>query len=135
MARRVHSTLYGPNDMGGKTMKKLLILILASALVASCAHLRESGEIDTANTVRGTVGSATVTDGVIKSRPQDFLIEAALTGDVFETGSLPDEDKDTLVVILQSPDGAGTDGDFHLKTNLTFDFGMRAGEVSLTRVQ
>lgn len=90
-------------------------------------------EIASDNTVSGMVGHAAVTAGVIKSRPQDFLIEAALEGDVFESGTLPGEDKDSLVVILQAPEGAATDGDFHLKTNLAFDFGMRAGAVKLAR--
>ena len=48
-------------------------------------------------------------------------------GQVFDTGSLPDEKKDTAVFILKPPGAAGKDGDLHLKTNLVFDFTMRAG--------
>lgn len=77
-------------------------------------------QIHADNTVSGTVGGAT-------------LVEAELTGKVFDAGSLPDEKKDTIVFILQPPGEAGTDGDFHLKTNLVFDFTMRAGELKLAR--
>ena len=92
-------------------------------------------EVHPDGTVRGTVGRARLTDGVIKSRPEDFLVEATLTGAVFEDGSLPDEHKDRVVFILEPPEGAAADtrGDFHLKTNLTFDVSMRAGALTLTR--
>jgi hypothetical protein len=90
-------------------------------------------EVHPDNTVTGTVGGAKLADGVIKSRRDDFLIEAKLTGEVLESGSLPDENKDSLVLIVSPPDGDKADGDFHLKTNLTFDFSMRAGEMTLTR--
>ena len=90
-------------------------------------------EIHPDNTVSGSVGGASLADGVIKSRPGDFLIEAELIGQVFDTGSLPGEKKDTVVFILKPPGDAGTDGDFHLKTNLLFDFSMRAGALDLSR--
>jgi hypothetical protein len=90
-------------------------------------------EIHPDNSVSGTVGGATLVEGVIRSRPNDFLIEAKLTGLVFQAGSLPDEKKDWLVFILEPPESAIAKGDFHLKTNLTFDFNMRAGELTLSR--
>ena len=85
------------------------------------------------NSVSGKVGSASIEDGVIKSRPNDFLIEGKLIGNVLETGSLPEENKDSLVLIIQPPDNGSAEGDFHLKTNLFFDFAMRAGEMKLSR--
>ena len=90
-------------------------------------------EIHPDNSVSGTVGDATLAEGVIKSRPNDFLIEAKLTGPVFKAGSLADEKKDCVIFILEPPEGEFTKGDFHLKTNLTFDFTMRAGAVTLSR--
>ena len=90
-------------------------------------------EIHPDGTVSGTVGNATMTDGVIKSGPEDFLIEAALIGTVVANGSLPDEHTDNVVFILEPPGADATNGDFHLKTNLAFDFSMRAGALTLTR--
>jgi len=90
-------------------------------------------EIHPDNSVSGTVGGAVLVEGVIKSRPNDFLIEADLIGQVFDAGSLPGEKKDTVVFILMPPGDASTDGNFHLKTNLTLDFSMRAGELRLSR--
>ena len=92
-------------------------------------------EVHPDGTVSGTVGSANLTGGVIKSRPEDFLVEAELAGNVFEDGSLPEEHKDRVVFILEPPGAAaaGTNGDFHLKTNLAFDVTMRAGALTLTR--
>jgi hypothetical protein len=90
-------------------------------------------EIHSDNSVSGTVGGAILGEGVIKSRRDDFLIQADLIGQIFDAGSLPGEKKDTVVFILMPPGDASTDGDFHLKTNLTFDFKMRAGELKLSR--
>jgi hypothetical protein len=90
-------------------------------------------EIDPDGSVRGHVGEATLTDGVVKSRPEDFLVEARLNGSVFGDGSLPDEHKDRVVFILEPPDGAAMNGDFHLKTNFAFDISMRAGALTLER--
>jgi hypothetical protein len=90
-------------------------------------------EIHPDNSVSGTVGGATLAKGTVTSRPDDFLIEAELTGKIFDAGSLPGERKDTVVFILQPPGDTHTDGDFHLKTNLVFDFTMRAGELKLAR--
>ena len=50
-----------------------------------------------------------------------------------ESGTLPEENKDTVVLIIKPPDHGSAAGDFHLKTNLFFDFSMRAGEVNLSR--
>ena len=90
-------------------------------------------EIHPDNSVSGKIGNAILEDGVIKSRPRDFLIEGKLTGNVLETGSLPEENKDRFVLILGSPEDGSSAGDFHLKTNLFFDFSMRAGAVDLSR--
>jgi hypothetical protein len=90
-------------------------------------------EIHPDNSVSGTVGSAGLEDGVIKSRPNDFLIEANLIGDVMDSGSIPGESKDSLVLIINAPDNGSAAGDFHLKTNLFLDFSMRAGELNLSR--
>ena len=147
-------------------MKRIIvILLLTLPLLAACAHLEESDEVDPIvhgiwigkgrfydqhldaeygkvrveieihpdNSVSGTVGGAFLERGAIKSRPNDFLIEAELIGKVFDAGSLPGEKKDTVVFILKPPGDAGTDGDFHLKTNVVFDFTMRAGELKLAR--
>ena len=146
-------------------MKPMILLLLTVPLMLSCAHLRESDEVDPSihgtwagegrfydrdlkaeygtvaltleihpdNSVRGSMGGATLVEGVIKSRPGDFLIEGALTGQVFDAGSFPEEEKDNLVIILKPPESETTTGDFHLKTNLAFDFSMRAGAVTLSR--
>ena len=90
-------------------------------------------EIHPDNSVTGTVGAATLTDAVVRSRPEDFLIEGELEGAVFREGSLPGEKKDCVVFILAPPDGAVTGGNIHLKTNLTFDVKMRVGGLELAR--
>jgi len=90
-------------------------------------------EIHPDNSVSGNVGGASLAAGVIKSRPNDFVIEADLTGPVFDQGTMPGLKKDTVVFILKPPGDAGTEGNIHLKTNLFFDFSMRVGGVDLQK--
>ncbi len=90
-------------------------------------------EVHADDTVTGSVGAARLLEGSIVSRPEDHLVRARLTGAVFAEGSLPGEDRDCVVLILQTTDGAVTGGNIHLKTNFTFDFAMRVGEVALSR--
>ena len=82
-------------------------------------------EIHPDNSVSGTVGGASLMGGVVKSRPNDFLIEAELTGQVFDAGTLPGLKKDNVVLILNPPGAERTEGNIHLKTNPIFDFSMR----------
>jgi hypothetical protein len=87
-------------------------------------------EIHPDNSVSGDVGGASLAGGVIKSRPNDFLIESELTGPVVDQGTLPGLKKDTVVFILKPPGDVGTEGNIHLKTNLIFDFSMRVGGLA-----
>lgn len=87
------------------------------------------------NSVSGTVGKATLSAGVVKRRPEDFLIEGRLEGAVFESGSLPAEKKDSVVLILAPPENAATTGDIHLKSGRSFDVRMRVCGVKLARGQ
>lgn len=90
-------------------------------------------EIHPDNSVSGTVGGASLVGGVVKSRPNDFLIEAELTGQVFDAGTLPGLKKDNVVFILNPPGAEGTEGNIHLKTNPLFDFSMRVGGLDLQK--
>jgi len=90
-------------------------------------------EVHPDDSVTGTVGVAEVTDGVVKSRPEDFLIEAGLAGPVFPEGSLPRQHKDCVVFLLEPPVDRASTGNLHLKTNHAFDFSMRVCAVELTR--
>jgi hypothetical protein len=90
-------------------------------------------EIHEDNSVTGTLGSATLTEAVVKSRPEDFLIDGELEGAVFAEGSLPGEKKDCVVFLLTPPAEAATAGNIHLKTNHTFDVKMRVCGVELSQ--
>jgi len=90
-------------------------------------------EIHPDNSVTGSVGAATLSGGVVTSRRDDYLIRARLEGPVFSAGSLPGEEKDCVVFILEPPQSADTKGNIHLKTNYAFDFHMRVGGLALSR--
>ena len=90
-------------------------------------------EIHADDSVTGTVGAAALFEGVIKSRPEDFLVSASLEGPVHEEGSLPEEKKDCVILIMQPLDATTLEGNVHLKTNFTFDFSMRVCGLELSR--
>lgn len=86
------------------------------------------------NTVDGNVGAARVMEGVVRERTSDFVVQGRLTGPVFEQGSLPAEDKDCLIILIElDENGSFKDGNIHLKTNFRFDLTMRVGGLTLAR--
>jgi hypothetical protein len=90
-------------------------------------------EIGADNSVVGTVGVASLTDAVLRSRPDDPVIDGRLDGPVFREGTFPGLDKDCTVFLLQPKGDGAMGGNVHLKTNHTFDFGMRVCGLELTR--
>lgn len=90
-------------------------------------------EIRADRSVAGTVGQAGVVDGVIVGRPEDFVVDARLGGPVFTEGTLPGLEKDCVVFLLQPQGADEMGGNVHLKTNQTFDLGMRVCGLELKR--
>ena len=84
------------------------------------------------HSVSGTIGGATLTDGVITSRPDDFQIRGHLSGEVFDRGSLPAEKKDCAAFVVHRPHDSTIEGEIHLKTNLLFDIAMREARLTLS---
>ena len=85
------------------------------------------------NTVTGNVGSAALVDAAIASRPDDLLIEGRLDGPVCAEGTLPGLNKDWIVLILQPRGESAMGGNVHLRSNNTFDLGMRVCGLELAR--
>jgi len=90
-------------------------------------------EVHDDDSVTGTLGAARLERGVVRSRPEDYIVRAELAGPVFPGGSLPAEEKDCAIFLLQPRGDAIAGADVHLKTDFGFDFSMRVGGPDLAR--
>ena len=79
----------------------------------------------------GRVGQATLQDVRMTPTRDQIEVRATLVGSV---GADPALAKNRLVLLVTRLDESTLQAEFHLKSNFTFDPGMREGRVVLTRV-
>lgn len=91
-------------------------------------------EIHPDRSVSGHVGAATLGQAEVKRRPEDFLIDGTLSGQIFERSPLPGEAQNCVVLLLAPPGDSATEADLHLKSRRSFDPRMRVCDVKLVRV-
>ena len=88
--------------------------------------------IDDALNISGSVGSAQISGAelTVDDWNDGYKIEAKVEGRMFPGKSF---EKDYVVFLLKEPEGGVIQGDFHVKSNLIFDFTMRPGAISLRK--
>jgi len=92
-------------------------------------------EITKDNKVLARIGEATFTNTNIYKADYGFEIKGKLDKKVASSADL---DKDCVIILLVLPkenreNAISSDANFHLKSNFTFDFGMRVGGVKLIK--
>ena len=92
-------------------------------------------EINNDNTITGKVGDALLTQTTIKKATnfKGFEIYGTLSSKIRADKDL---NKKHLIILLEIPKDpnnaiSNVDADFHLKSNFTFDFAMKVGNVQL----
>ena len=83
-------------------------------------------------TVSGTVGGASLQPCKPKRTGDRIEFEVTLRGEVSPEKRLQ---KGYLVLLITQVDGEKLSGDFHLKSNLIFDWNMRPGELQAIRTR
>ena len=79
----------------------------------------------------GRVGQATLQDVRMKPTRDHVEVRAKVVGSI---GADPALAKDHLVLLVTMLNESTIQAEFHLKSNFTFDPGMREGRVVLTRI-
>ena len=89
-------------------------------------------KIDEDFNVSGTIGSAQISGAemTVDTWNGGYKIEATIEGKIFPGKAF---DKKYVVFLLKTPQGRNIQGDFHVKSNLIFDFTMRPGAISLQK--